>query len=146
MFKHVLIGTDGSDLARKAVTTGLTLAKELNAQVTAVTVTPPWDAVAAVAELSLPNPVADYDEIVAASANRILWDVTQMAKKIGIGCSTLHSKDKYPAEGILETAKERGCDLIVMASHGRRGISRILLGSQTTEVLTLSAIPVLICR
>jgi nucleotide-binding universal stress UspA family protein len=146
MFKHVLIGTDGSDLAGKAATTGLTLAKELNAQVTAVTVTPPWNAVAAVAERSLPNPVADYDEIVAASANRILWDVTQMAKKIGIACATLHSKDKHPAEGILETAKERGCDLIVMASHGRRGISRMLLGSQTSEVLTFSAIPVLVCR
>jgi nucleotide-binding universal stress UspA family protein len=146
MFKHVLIGTDGSDLAGRAVTTGLTLAKELNAQVTAVTVTPPWNAVTAVAERSLPNPVADYDEIVAASANRILWDVKQMAKKIGIACATLHSKDKHPAEGILETAKERGCDLIVMASHGRRGISRMLLGSQTTEVLTLSAIPVLVCR
>lgn len=146
MFKHVLIGTDGSDLAGRAVTTGLTLAKELNAQVTAVTVTPSWNAVAAVAERSLPNPVADYDEIVAASANRILWDVKQMAKKIGIACATLHSKDKHPAEGILETAKERGCDLIVMASHGRRGISRMLLGSQTTEVLTLSAIPVLVCR
>jgi nucleotide-binding universal stress UspA family protein len=146
MFKHILIGTDGSDLAQKAVTTGLTLAKELNAQVTFVTVTPPWDALGAVAERALPNPVADYDEIVAASANRILWEVTQTAKKIGIACSTLHSKDKYPAEGILETAKERGCDLIVMASHGRRGISRMLLGSQTTEVLTLSAIPVLVCR
>jgi nucleotide-binding universal stress UspA family protein len=146
MFKHILIGTDGSDLARKAVTIGLTLAKELNAQVTAVTVTPPWDALQAVSERCLPNPVADYDEIVAASANCILWDVTQTAKKIGVFCATLHSKEKYPAEGILETAKERGCDLIVMASHGRRGISRILLGSQTTEVLTLSAIPVLVCR
>ena len=58
----------------------------------------------------------------------------------------MHSKDKYPAEGILETAKESGCDLIVMASHGRRGISRILLGSQATKVVTLSAIPVLVCR
>ena len=146
MFKHILIATDGTDLAQRAVTVGLTLAKELDAQVTVVTVTPPWDAVGAIAERGLPNPVADYDEIVAASANRILWDVAQTAKKIGIACATLHSKEKYPAEGILETAKERGCDLIVMASHGRRGISRILLGSQTREVLTLSAIPVLVCR
>jgi nucleotide-binding universal stress UspA family protein len=90
--------------------------------------------------------VADYDEIVAASASGILWDVTRTAKKIGIACSTLHSREKYPAEGILETATERGCDLIVMASHGRRGISRMLLGSHITEILTLSAIPVLVCR
>jgi nucleotide-binding universal stress UspA family protein len=148
MFKHVLIGTDGSELAQKAEITGLTLAKELNAQVTAVTVTEPWEALsmAALAERGLPNPVADYDEAVATSANRILWGVAQTAKKVGVACTTVHSKDKYPAEGILETAKESGCNLIVMASHGRRGISRILLGSQATKVVTLSAIPVLVCR
>jgi nucleotide-binding universal stress UspA family protein len=146
MFKHILIGTDGSELAQKAETAGLSLAKELNAQVTAITVTERLDALAALAERGLPDPVADYDEAVATSANRILWGVTEAAKKIGVACATVHSKDKHPSEGILETAKERGCDLIVMASHGRRGVSRILLGSQTSEVLALSAIPVLVCR
>lgn len=148
MFKHILIATDGSDLARKAETTGLTLAKELKAQATAVTATEPWDALsmASLADRGLPNPVADYDEAVAASANRILWAVTETAKKIGIACTTVYAKDKHPAESILETARERGCDLIVMASHGRRGISRLLLGSQTMKVVTLSSVPVLVCR
>jgi nucleotide-binding universal stress UspA family protein len=148
MFKHILIATDGSELARKAETTGLALAKELRALATAVTATEPWDALsmAALAERGLPNPVADYDEAVAASANRILWGVTETAKKIGIACTTVYAKDKHPAEGILQTANERGCDLIVLASHGRRGISRVLLGSQTAKVVTLSPIPVLVCR
>jgi nucleotide-binding universal stress UspA family protein len=148
MFKHILIATDGSELARKAETTGLTLARELKAQATTVTVTEPWDALsmAALADRGLPNPVADYDAAVAASANRVLWGVTETAKKVGVDCATVHAKDKYPADGIIDTAKERGCDLIVMASHGRRGISRMLLGSQTTKVATLSTIPVLVCR
>lgn len=148
MFKHILIATDGSQLARKAETTGLTLAKELKAQVTAVTATEPWDALsmAALAERGLPNPVADYEEAAAASANRILCGVTEKAKKISVACTTVYANDKHTAEGILETAKARGCDLIVMASHGRRGISRMLLGSQTHKVVTLSPIPVLVCR
>jgi nucleotide-binding universal stress UspA family protein len=148
MYKHVLIATDGSDLAQKAVSTGLALAKALNAQASAVTVTEPWDALsmAALAERGMRNPVADYDEAVASAANRILWGVSETAKKIGVSCATLHVKDRQPAEGIIETAKQRGCDLIVMASHGRRGISRVLLGSQATKVVTLSPVPVLVCR
>jgi nucleotide-binding universal stress UspA family protein len=148
MYKHILIATDGSDLAQKAESTGLTLAKALNAQATAVTVTEPWNAfsMAALAERGMPNPVADYDECVAAAANRILWGVSETAKKIGLSCTALHVKDRHPAEGIIETAKERGCDLIVMASHGRRGISKVLLGSQAMKVVTLSAVPVLVCR
>jgi nucleotide-binding universal stress UspA family protein len=148
MYKHILIATDGSDLAQRAELIGLTLAKALGAQVTAVTVTEPWDALsmAALAERGMPNPVADYDECMAAAANRILWGMDETAKKIGVSCATLHVKDRHPAEGIIEAAKERGCDLIVMASHGRRGISRVLLGSQTTKVVTLSPIPVLVCR
>jgi nucleotide-binding universal stress UspA family protein len=147
MYKHILIATDGSDLAQKAETTGLTLAKELGAQVTAVTVTEPWDALsmAALAERGMPNPVADYDECMAAAANRILWGTGETAK-IGVSCATLHVKDRHPAEGIIEAAKESGSDLVVMASHGRRGISRVLLGSQAMKVVTLSPIPVLVCR
>ena len=101
---------------------------------------------AALAERGMPNPVADYDECMAAAANRILWRVSETAKKTGISCAALHVKDRHPAEGIIEAAKERGCDLIVVASHGRRGISRVLLGSQATKVVTLSPIPVLVCR
>jgi nucleotide-binding universal stress UspA family protein len=148
MYKQILIATDGSDLAQRAEATALGLAKALNAQATAVTVTEPWDALsmAALAERGMPNPVADYDESVAAAANRILWSVSETAKKLGVSCTTLHVKDKHPAEGIIETAKARGCDLIVMASHGRRGISKVLLGSQATKVVSLSPVPVLVCR
>jgi nucleotide-binding universal stress UspA family protein len=148
MYKHILIATDGSELAQKAESAGLTLAKALNAQATAVTVTEPWDAfsMAALAERGMSNPVADYDERVAAAANRILWSVGETAKKIGVSCATLHVKDRHPAEGIVEAARERGCDLILMASHGRRGISKALLGSQATKVVTLSPVPVLVCR
>jgi nucleotide-binding universal stress UspA family protein len=148
MFKHILIATDGSELAQKAETAGLALAKALGGQAIAVTVTEPWEALsmAALAERGMPNPVADYDECMAAAANRILFGVREAAKKLGIACATVHTKDRYPADGIIETAKERGCDVIVMASHGRRGLSRVLLGSQATKVVTLSTVPVLICR
>jgi nucleotide-binding universal stress UspA family protein len=148
MYKHILIATDGSGLAQKAEATGLTLAKSLNAQACAVTVTEPWDALsmAALAERGIPNPVADYDEAVASAGDQILGHISETAKKIGIACATLHVKDKYPAEGIIETAKARACDLIVMASHGRSGLSRLLLGSQATKVVALSPVPVLVCR
>jgi nucleotide-binding universal stress UspA family protein len=148
MYKHILIATDGSELARKAEIAGLTLAKELAAKATAVTVTEPWDAVsmAGLAERNVRNPVADYEEGVAASASRVLRAVDEEAGKIGVSCASVHVKDKQPAAGIIDTAKERGCDLVVMASHGRSGISRMLLGSQATKVITLSPVPVLICR
>ena len=148
MYKHILIATDGSELAEKAEATGLELAKALNAKVTAVTVTESWDALsmAALAERSVSNPVADYEDCMATAASRILWRVGEAAKKMQVACAPLHVKDRQPAEGIIETAKEKGCDLIVMASHGRRGFSRILLGSQATKVVSLSPVPVLVCR
>lgn len=148
MFKHILIATDGSELADKAVAQGLALAKALGAKATAVTVTEPWDALsmAALAESQIRNPVADYEERMAAVANRILWSVGEEAKKQGVPCATVYMKDRHPAEGILETAQAQACDLIVMASHGRRGLARLLLGSQANKVVTLSPVPVLICR
>ena len=146
MYKHILIATDGSQLAQKAEVAGLLLAKELKARATAVVVTEPLDALTALADRGLPNPVADYDDRVVSFANRVLWGVSQRAKEIGVPCATLCVKDRDPADGILETASERGCDLIVMASHGRRGVSKMLLGSQTTKVVTLCSLAVLVCR
>ncbi|HZT47296.1 MAG TPA: universal stress protein [Hyphomicrobiaceae bacterium] len=148
MYKHILIATDGSELAQKAVAQGLELAKRLGAKATAVVVTEPWDALsmAAMAEQRIPNPVADYEERMAAYANRVLWSVSEAAKKQDQPCLTLYVKDRYPAEGILEAAKSQGCDLIVMASHGRRGLSKLFLGSQAAKVVTLSPVPVLVCR
>lgn len=88
----------------------------------------------------------DYERAALANAARILDEAGAAARASGIACDTVHVKDRYPAEGIVETAKTRGADLIVMASHGRRGLSKLLLGSQATEVVSLSPVPVLICR
>ncbi len=145
MFQHILIATDGSDLARKAVTQGLDLARAMSAKVTAINVTEPWVAVAP-GEVAMAFPIKEYDESVAANAAHILAVAADDAKAFGIDCATLHVRDQFPAEGIIETAEKHGCDLIVMASHGRRGLMRFLLGSQAIKVLTNSTIPVLVCR
>lgn len=148
MFKHILIATDGSELADKAVEQGLALAKALNASATAVTVTEPWDALAmaAIAEGQMRNPIPDYEGRMAAAANRILGSVAEKAKKLDVPCATVHVKDRHPAEGIIETVQAQTCDVIVMASHGRRGLARLLIGSQANKVVTLSPVPVLVCR
>ena len=145
MFKHVLIATDGSDLAAKAVTQGLSLAKALAAQVSVVTVTEPW-VTQVTGEAVFGFPSAEYERVMAANAAQILSKAGEAAKEAGLSCATIHVKERHPAEGILETAKARTCDLIVMASHGRRGLTRVLLGSQAHNVVTHSTIPVLICR
>ena len=145
MYQHILIATDGSDLAGKAVTTGLALAKQLSAAVTAVTVTEPWTALVP-GEMALGFPYQEYEKGAAESAARILASVGEAAKGTGMTCATVHIPDRFPAEAIVECAKDKGCDLIVMASHGRRGLSKLLLGSQTTRVLTHSSVAVLVCR
>ena len=145
MYKHILIATDGSELAGKAVAAGFDLARQLGSKVTAVTVTEPWTAYVT-GEVALAFPVDEYEKSAEESASRILAGVTKLARKADIACATVHAKDQFPAEGILETAKKNACDLIVMASHGRRGLGRLLLGSQTVKVLTHSTMPVLVCR
>jgi nucleotide-binding universal stress UspA family protein len=144
LYKHILIATDGSELAGKAVIAGTTLAKALGAKVTAVHATEPWTAMVT-GEAALAFPIEEYEKSSAENAAKILSEVTEAAKKQGIACDTVHVND-FPAEAIIETAKSKGCDLIVMSSHGRRGLARVLLGSQATRVLTLSTVPVLICR
>ena len=145
MYKNVLIATDGSDFARRAVEHGLALAKALNARATAVTVTEPWVEVLS-GEAALAFPVEEYEREMTAKAAQALSSVSDLATSIGITCGTIHVRDQHPAEGIIAAAKERGCDLIVMASHGRRGLQRLLYGSQTHRVLTQATIPVLVCR
>lgn len=145
MYKHLLIATDGSELAKKAVEKGLALAKVLGSKATVITVTEPWDAVV-VAEAAVVFSPEHYDESVAASAANILSGVRDIAASAGVACDTAHIKDQFPAEGIVDAAKRLDCDLIVMASHGRRGVARLLLGSQANRVLTHSSVPVLIYR
>jgi nucleotide-binding universal stress UspA family protein len=145
MYKDILIATDGSDLAQKAVLQGLELAKRLDAAVTAVTVTAPWP-VAEAGGVMVASPIKEYETSVAKEAEKILDAVGQLAARVGVKCKTVHVPNQYPAEGIIEEAKAKGCDLIVMASHGRRGIARLVLGSQATRVLAYSTVPVLICK
>jgi nucleotide-binding universal stress UspA family protein len=145
MYAHILIATDGSDLAQRAVEQGLSLAKTLGSRVTAVTVTEPWTA-AVSGEWAVAFPVEDYEKAAAANAEKVLDVVQEAAARLGVTCEAVHVKDQYAAEGIVEEAKARNCDLIVMASHGRRGIAKFVLGSQATRVLAHSSVPLLICR
>jgi nucleotide-binding universal stress UspA family protein len=144
MYQHILIATDGSKLAGKAVTAGLGLAAALKAKATAVTAEEPLEALM-VAEPSQRSPMAEFERAAAESARRILAEVRQKAREQGIDCDTVQVSD-FPAPAILATAKARGCDLIVMSSHGRRGLDRLFLGSQTRRVLAHSPVPVLICK
>jgi nucleotide-binding universal stress UspA family protein len=145
MYKHILIATDGSELAGKAVATGLALAKQLGAAVTAVTVTEPWTALIS-GEMAVGFPYQDYEKGAAESAAGILAAVAEAARRSGVACTTVHMPDRFAAEAIVDCAKDKECDLIVMASHGRRGLSKLLLGSETVRVLTHSTVPVLVCR
>lgn len=145
MYKHILIASDGSELAQRAVEQGLQLAKATGAKVTAVTVTEPWTA-AVSGEWAVAFPVEEYEKASAANAAKVLAGVQETAGRLGVECDGVHVKDQYPAEGIVEEAKARGCDLIVMASHGRRGIAKFVLGSQATRVLAHTNVPLLICR
>ena len=145
MYKHILIATDGSDLAAKAVTSGIELAKRLGAKVTALTASEPWTAMMMGGDPGSAFPIIEYERMAADNAANILETVSSAAKTAGVACDAVHVTN-YPADAIIETAESKGCDLIVMASHGRRGIARVLLGSQAVNVLTHSTVPVLICR
>lgn len=145
MYKNILIATDGSELSAKALHQGLKLAKALGAQARVATATEPWEAVV-VGEVAVVVTPQKYAETSAANAADVLAKAKAIAEEEGIPIQTLHVSERYPAEGIIEAATEHKCDLIVMASHGRRGLSRLLLGSQANEVVTHSTIPVLIVR
>ncbi len=148
MYHRILIATDRSELADKAVAHGIALAKDLKVPVSVVTVTEAWSAfeLARMARMGNPNPIGRYEEMAAAAASNILGKAAQTAKSEGVDSELVHVQDQHPAEGIIATAKDKGCDLIVMASHGRRGIDRLLLGSQANEVITHSKVPALIVR
>jgi nucleotide-binding universal stress UspA family protein len=148
MYQRILIATDGSELANKALNHGMALAKRVGAPVTVVTVTESWSALelGRMARQGNPNPIAQFEDMARTAATAILDKVKQTAASQGVACDVVHIADKHPAEGIIATAKDKGCDLIVMASHGRRGFDRILLGSQANEVITHSKVPTLIVR
>ena len=147
MYKNILIATDGSDLADKALLDGLSLAKELNSNVVIVTVTKLWSAFEMASQSDKdPQAVEHYEENAALWAKNILSIAADEANELKVACECVHVKDQHPAEGIIETAKAKGSDLIVMASHGRRGIKKVMLGSVANEVVSHSSVPVLIYR
>lgn len=149
MFSKILIATDGSDLAGKGLEHGLRLAKSLGASVIVVTVTEPWVAIGAEAAIGwsgFDNPISEYEKACAASAKEILDAASKKAKAAGIEAKVVHVADRYPAEGIVGAQEAEGADLIVVASHGRRGLGRLLLGSQASQVLTHAKVPVLVVK
>ena len=150
MYKHILLPTDGSPLSEQAVRSGIALAKSLNARVTGFFAKP---------SLSF----GDYVELARTSATanermverqarleraskRILGTVEKLAHEARVQCDVLVAASDSPADAIIDAARSKQCDLVFMASHGRRGLDALLLGSETTKVLTHSKIPVLVCR
>ena len=145
MYSHILIPTDGSELAERGVDHGLALAKALRAKVTIVTVTEPMAAYASAdAALGWRAALADFTKYKDAAAEALLSASKQRAETVGAVAETLQVQHANPGEAIVEAARSRDCDLIVMASHGRRGLTRLFLGSQTSEVLANSPVPVLV--
>ena len=145
MYTHFLIAIDGSELANAALEQGVALAKKLAAEVTIVNVTEPWTGLMG-GDVMVSFPIDEYERETSKHATELLSNAQNVASAAGLKSETVHVKDSYPADGILETADKHGCDLIVMASHGRRGVSRMLLGSQANSVVTRSTVSVLVCR
>jgi len=145
LFKNILVATDGSDLAAKAVEQGIVFAKEIGAKITAVTVTEPFHLLS-VAPSQLEYTPLEFKKHAEAHAEKVLGVVSGAAKAAGVACETLHVEHKHVYQAIIDAAEARRRDLIVMASHGRRGVSAVVLGSETVKVLTHSKIPVLVYR
>jgi nucleotide-binding universal stress UspA family protein len=148
MYANILLSTDGSDVARKGVEHGLALAKALSAKVAVITVTEPlpvdYGSGHASGWIPSKEEADSFDEARKKSAGKVLDEALAMAQHIGISVELLHAPNAYPAAAIIETAKSRGCDLIVMGSHGRSGLAKLFLGSQTSKVLADGSAPVLV--
>ncbi len=144
MYTHILIATDGSDLAAKAVNHGIELAKTLKAKATVLTVTAPPRAF--VAEGVVVVPAQEIKDATERHTKAVLAAAGERATRSGITAEATAVESDQPWRAIIDTARAKGADLIVMASHGRRGLSAMLLGSETQKVLTHSAIPVLVYR
>jgi len=147
MYKHILIPTDGSPLSRKAIVNGVKLAKALGAKVTGLFAAPPATPVVYRDHLPVGYMTPQqHAKIIEKAADNYLGVVERVAKRAGVRCECIHVTNDFPAEAILAIAKKNKCDLIFMASHGRRGLASVLLGSETQKVLTHSKIPVLVSR
>ena len=144
MYKHILLPTDHGDLADKAIEQGLALAKMLGAKVTILTVMEPLRGIVAEGVV-IPIP----EEARQAVAKKIEFDLKKVAARataLSVAVDTVQVEAEQPWRAIVEQAQQRKCDLIIMASHGRRGVSALILGSETQKVLTHSKVPVLVYR
>lgn len=145
MFKHILLPIDGSELSLRAAKMGIELAKTCGARVHALHVVPAFQALIYMSE-ALAASEATYTEQSMELAAEYLDDVKRLAEEAGVKYSGHYDVAEHPHEVILQTAREKRCDLVVMASHGRRGLSRLLLGSETQKVLLQGEVPVLVCN
>jgi nucleotide-binding universal stress UspA family protein len=147
MYKNILIPTDGSPLSHRAVTHGIALAKATGAKVTAFFAAPP--ATPIVYRNHLPVGFAqpkEHEKIIERTAAKYLDFIERAAKKAGVSCSAVHATSDYPADAILDTAKKKKCDLIVIATHGQGGLRGVFIGSVAQKVLNKATIPVTVIR
>lgn len=142
MYRHILIPTDGSELEEHGVAHGLALAKSLAAKVSVIFVVEPFS------ELTgrFLEAVATYAQLRREQAASALNRVANAAKEAGVSCETIQVEYEQPHQGIIAAAEEKGCDLVVMSSHGRSGLSKLLVGSVTNKVLAHAKTPVLVCQ
>ncbi|MGZ5187460.1 MAG: universal stress protein [Caldimonas sp.] len=145
MFKHLLLPTDGSPASNDAIRKGIQFAKSEQAQVTGIYVIPEFHVMTYRVDM-VEDTKAEFAEDTRVHADRYLGVVREAARQAGVTCETVSVTSDHPFEAIIDTAEAKGCDLIVMASHGRRGARGLLLGSETLKVLTHSKIPVLVYR
>ena len=142
MYRHILIPTDGSEPAEHGVTQGLALAKSLGAKVSVIFVVEPFSEMTG----RFVEAVARYAELRKEQATSVLARTANAAKEAGVSCEMIQVENGQPHQAIIAAAEDRGCDLIVMSSHGRSGLSVLLIGSVTNKVLTQAKTPVLVCQ
>jgi nucleotide-binding universal stress UspA family protein len=147
VYKHILVPTDGSEFSQAAARQAVSLARSIGARITAFYVKPPHPSYFYVDGNAFPFPLpSNFDELDEQEGQRILAFVYGLCFQAGVECKKLCLTNDAVHEAIIEVANQGGCDLICMASHGRRGLSALLLGSETIKVLTHSTIPVLVFR
>ena len=147
MFRHILVPTDGTNLSVEAAKQAVQLAKSLGARITGFYAVPSYDWTYYSDGVILPVPSAkDRAELADEQARKYLSTIEVEAQREQVPCEVFHVISDSPYDAIIEAATKKQCDLICMASHGRRGLSGVLLGSETQKVLTHSTIPVLVCR
>ena len=144
MFKRILVPTDGSDITAKAVDTSIALAKSVGAKVYTISVKEPFP-YSAISEMQ-PTPPQEFFDAQERIATKRVQAVSELCAAADVPCQAHTVEALHPWEAIIDHAKRMECDLLVMASHGRRGVSALLLGSETQKVLTHSKVPVLVVR